>query len=213
MVDQVVELKDVNHIHPLDNFVQGGIDYLPSEVFQDKEKFIKMLSIILDRLKYVDEQMVKLAELRLLNQAEGVNLDEIGEQMGIYRNGLNDTEFRAIIMIFAGGNSKSGTRSEIIGTLAQLFGTDGFSTYKGLNYRFDINIFNTCVDLAEILPEIIEMLPLVTHLRVTDHSGYPFGFEGDARAFGFGSVHDPVRTGAGGVASLVYVSDDEDPMA
>ena len=29
--------KDVNHIKPLDNFVQGGIDYLPGDFMKEKE--------------------------------------------------------------------------------------------------------------------------------------------------------------------------------
>lgn len=206
----VVEVKDVNHIHPLPDFVKGGFDYLPSGLFENKENFEQTLRILLERLEFIDKKMVELAEMRTTINAEDSNLDEIGNQLGIYRNGLNDPEYRAVILILTGNNSKSGTRSEVISTLKQLFGEDGVTTYKGYNYRLDINIFNTCMEVTDILPQIIDMLPLVTHLRVVENNGYPFGFEGDQQAFGFASVYDSQREGAGGLSTLIYVSDDEE---
>lgn len=206
-----METIDVNHIHVLEDFLQGAIDYLPSDVFQSKEQFMQVFKIFIERLAFVDKKMVELAEYRTLALAEGENLDELGRQEGIYRNGLNDPEYRAVIMILTGNNSKSGTRGEVIATLKQLFGEDGVATYKGQNYRFDINIFNTCIEVRQIIDEILDMLPMVTHLRITENTGYPFGFEGDDQSAGFASVFDQNRTGVGGIASLIYVSDDEDP--
>lgn len=210
MAEDNVVVKDVNHIHPLENFVQGGIDFLPSEVFQNKENFIAIMTILLERLKDVDQKMVELAEFRLLNEATDVNLDEIGRQLGIYRNGLNDREYRAVIMILTGNNARSGTRPEVIATLKQLFGEGGVTTYKGFNYRLDINIFNTCVSVPDIIPEILDMLPLVTHLRIVENEGYPFGFAGDEQSGGWASTLDANRTGFGGLSKLTYVSEDED---
>ncbi|UTC25217.1 hypothetical protein P7_027 [Pectobacterium phage vB_PcaM_P7_Pc] len=210
MAEEIV-LKDVNHIHPLPDFVKGGFDYVPSDIFTGKENFEKTLRILLERLEYIDQKMVELAELRTTLNAEDTILDEIGRQLGIYRNGLNDPEYRAVIMILTGNNSKSGTRADIISTLKQLFGDDGVTTYKGENYRLDINIFNTCVKVTDILPQILDMLPLVTHLRVVENTGYPFGFFGDSQAFGFSSIHDgPPSDELGGMSTLLYVSDDEE---
>lgn len=209
MAEEIV-LKDVNHIHPLPDFVQGGFDYVPSDIFDGKENFEQTLRILLERLEFIDKKMVELAELRTTLNAEDAILDEIGRQLGIYRNGLNDPEYRAVIMILTGNNSKSGTRADVISTLKQLFGEDGVTTYKGYNYRIDINIFNTCVEVPEILQQIVDMLPLVTHLRVVENQGYPFGFNGDNEAFGFASVYDTDRTGTGGMSTLIYVSDDEE---
>lgn len=209
----MAELKDVNHIHPLPDFVQGGIDYIPSDIFQNKENALSLITIFLERLREMDLRLVEMAEMRTVLMAEGENLDEIGRQLGIYRNGLNDPEYRAVIIILTGNNSKSGTREDVIATLRQLFGENGATVYKGYNYRVDINIFNTCMEVTDILPQIIDMLPLVTHLRVVENNGYPFGFEGDNEAFGWSSVWDEERDpGAGGMASLVFVSEDADPL-
>ncbi len=206
------KLKDVNHIHPLPDFVNGGIDYLPGDFLKSKENLVKILTVYLNRLKDVDDMLVKLSEGRLLKNATGLNLDEIGEQVGIPRNGLSDINYRAAIIILLASSAQHGTRPEVIQTLAQLFGEGNFTTYKGDNYRFDINISKTCFDIETSLQEIQDMLPLPTHLRLTSSNGGPFGFAGDRTAFGFGSVHDPQNTGDGGLSHLIFVSDEENTL-
>lgn len=205
--------KDVNHIKPLDNFVQGGLDYLPGDFMKEKENLVKFLTIYLERLAKIDLSFVNLAEGRLLNNAAGINLDEIGEQYGLERNGMSDTNYRAIITILLATHARHGTREDIIGTLAQLFGYGNFSTWKGDNYRIDINVNKTCFDLVATIEEIEDMLPLPTHLRLTESQGVPFGFNGDTDAEGFASVGDTrngePREGDGGWASIVYTSDSE----
>ncbi|UGV21631.1 hypothetical protein [Cronobacter phage EspYZU12] len=205
-------LKDVNHIHTLPDFVEGGIDYLPGDFLKEKENLVKFLKVYLERLKAIDEMWVNLSEGRLLKNATGVNLDEIGNQVGIERNGLSDMNYRAIIIILLASAAKHGTRPEVIDTLNQLFGTGNFTTYKGDNYRFDINISKTCFELETALQEIQDMLPMPTHLRLTESSGMAFGFAGDKYALGFGSVHSGSRTGEGGLAHLTYVSDEENTL-
>ena len=205
--------KDVNHIKPLDNFVQGGIDYLPGDFMKEKENLVKFLTIYLQRLANLDLSLVNLAEGRLLNNAAGINLDEIGEQYGLERNGMSDTNYRAIITILLATSARYGTREDVIGTLAQLFGYGNFSTWKGGNYRVDINVNKTCFDLESTIDEIEDMLPLPTHLRLTESYGVPFGFNGDNTAEGFSSVADTIHgepgEGNGGWASIVYTPDGE----
>lgn len=202
-------LRDVNHIHPLPDFVAGGLDYLPGDFLKTKENLTKYLAVYLERLKKIDEMFVELAEKRLLRNSSGVNLDELGAQVMIDRDGMSDINYRAIITILLASASKHGTRSEVLGTLSQLFGNGNFTTYKGENFRFDINISKTCFDLMSALPEILDMLPMPTHLRLTDSSGPAFGFKGDDTALGFGSVNDTTRKGDGGLSHLVYMSDED----
>lgn len=158
-------LKDVNHIHPLEDYVDGGIEMLPEEFLRDKHNFVELLKVYLERWEKVDQMMVQLAEMRLLKNAAGGNLDEIGRQMGIFRNGLDDTDYRAVLMILMRSSNTSGTRTELINTLNRLFGEGNFYTYKGDNYRFDINIQEACFDVKNILQELLDMLPMPTHLR------------------------------------------------
>lgn len=204
-------LKDVNHLHPLEDFIEGGNDLLPSGLMREKPDFMAFLKVYLERLKAADEMMVSLAEGRLLLNATGLNLDEIGQQEGVFRNGLEDPEYRAVILIITGSSGMHGTRPEVISVLRQIFGRDNFATYKGDNFRFDINIFDSCFEVDPVIPNILELLPLPTHLRVTEAVGFPFAFEGDDQAEGFGSIHVALNTELGGFARNVYVSDNDDP--
>lgn len=211
--------KDVNHIKPLENFVQEGLDYLPGDFMKERENLVRFLTIYLRRLADLDVALVNLAEGRLLSNAVGVNLDEIGEQYGVERDGMSDTNYRIMITILLATSAKHGTREDVIDTLAQLLGYGNFSTWKGDNHRVDINVSKVCFDLRSTAEEIEDMLPLPTHLRLTESQSAPFGFNGDKWAGGFSSVGDTVgeepKEGDGGWASIVYTSDadaEEDDM-
>lgn len=197
-------LKDVNHIHPLENFVEDGIDMLPSGFLSDKINFMRLLTLYLTRLQTIDNMLVYLAENRTLLKATGLNLDEIGQQLGIFRNGLEDTDYRAVILILTGASATSGTRPELIASLTQLFGEGNFDTWKGENFRFDINIFDSCFDVISVIDEILDMLPLITFIRITESDGLPFGFADDKNSVGFGSAFDEMKTGIGGWATELY---------
>ncbi|QEQ94901.1 hypothetical protein pEaSNUABM56_00102 [Erwinia phage pEa_SNUABM_56] len=203
-------LQDVNHIHVLPDFVQDGLDYLPGDFLRDKENLTTFLSVYLNRLKAIDEMLVKLSEGRLLANATYMNLDEIGRQLGVDRNGMGDDSYRAQITILLASASKHGTRPEVIQTLRQLFGDQNFTTWKGENYRVDIHVMSTCFKLEDLLEEIKDMLPLPTHLRLIESYGRAFGFNGDDDTFGFSSVNaDKTKTTQGGISRLVYTSDEE----
>ncbi|QGZ16310.1 hypothetical protein Hena1_01600 [Erwinia phage Hena1] len=203
-------LQDVNHIHVLPDFVQDGVNYLPGDFLRQKENLVKFLGTYLERLRVIDEMLVNLSEGRLLANAAYKNLDEIGRQLGVDRNGMSDDSYRASITILLASASKHGTRPEVIQTLRQLFGDQNFTTWKGDNYRIDIHVMSTCFRLEDLLQEIKDMLPLPTHLRLIESYGRAFGFNGDKDTFGFSSVNaNKTTTTQGGIARLVYTSDEE----
>lgn len=105
----MAEIKsDVNHIHTLPDFVQGGLDYLPGDFLAEKVNLVTFLTVYLKRLEDVDKMLVGLAEGRLLNNASGRYLDEVGNQLGILRNGLSDADFRATLIIQQAAASRAG---------------------------------------------------------------------------------------------------------
>lgn len=204
----MAEIKvDVNHIHPLPDFVQGGIDYLPGDFLAEKTNLVAFLTVYLKRLENIDKMLAELAVGRLLNNASGQYLDEIGKQLRIPRNGLSDADYRATLIIQQASTSRGGTREDVISTLQQLFGRNNFDTWKGGNFRFDINIRKTCLDILQSIDQILDMLPLPCHLRLTESQGKAFGFSGDSTALGFGSVWEDEQYGVGGLATLLYVPD------
>ena len=72
-------MTDSNFIKPLDSFVSEVINYLPD--YLRKDNLVKFMTVFLDRLEALDNSFIQLAEYRLLVNAQGVVLDDIGTQM------------------------------------------------------------------------------------------------------------------------------------
>lgn len=201
----MTELKNVDHIQRKENFVQEGLDYLPEAL--QKPNIQKILQIDLERWKVVDDTLYQLAIRRLLSEATGVYLDDIGARFQIFRNGLDDDDYRATLFLKTGEAQKHGTRSDIINVLYQLLGTESVFTWKGDNYRFDIAISSPCFNLATTAEDIEALMPLITNLRVVDGIGLPFVFDGDDDGEGFGISDDTsIPTSGGRLMFTSYIS-------
>lgn len=181
-------LKDVDHIQIKENFVQEGLDYLPEAI--QKPNIQKVLHIDLERWKVIDDTLYQLAVRRLLSEATGIYLDDIGARFQIYRNGLDDDDYRATLFLKTGEAQKHGTRSDIINVLYQLLGSESIFTWKGDKYRFDIAISSPCFNLATTAEDVAALMPLITDLRIVDGIGFPFVFDGDDDGEGFGISND-----------------------
>jgi hypothetical protein len=157
---------DSNFIKPLDSFVDEVIGYLPD--YLRKDTLIKFMTIFLDRLEALDLSFIQLAEYRLLVNAQGAVLDDIGTQMGIYRNGQSDDDFRAILLIRQAAAGKGGTRTQIAESLSSIFSSSGWELYKGDNYRIDIYAQTPCFELETVADDIIALFPVITHCRIIE---------------------------------------------
>ena len=200
-------MTDSNFIKPLDSFVSEVINYLPD--YLRKDNLVKFMTVFLDRLEALDNSFIQLAEYRLLVNAQGVVLDDIGTQMGLYRNGQSDDDFRTILLIRQASAGKGGTRPQVEEALQNLFSTTNWSLYKGTNYRIDLYASSPCFDLVNISEDIVETFPIMTQLRIveTDYLNMGFGFEGDEDAGGFGSSNDESASEAGMLLKVVYITD------
>ena len=200
-------MTDSNFIKPLDSFVSEVINYLPD--YLRKDNLVKFMTVFLDRLEALDNSFIQLAEYRLLVNAQGVVLDDIGTQMGLYRNGQSDDDFRTILLIRQASAGKGGTRPQVEEALQNLFSATNWELYKGDNYRIDLYASSPCFELENIIDDILELFPIMTQLRIveTDYLNVGFGFEGDEDAGGFGSSNDESTSEAGMLLKVVYVTD------
>lgn len=200
-------MTDSNFIKPLDSFVSEVINYLPD--YLRKDNLVKFMTVFLDRLEDLDNSFIQLAEYRLLVNAQGVVLDDIGTQMGLYRNGQSDDDFRTILLIRQAAAGKGGTRPQVEEALQNLFSATSWELYKGDNYRIDVYASSPCFELENIVDNIIELFPIMTQLRIveTDYLNMGFGFEEDEDAGGFGSSNDESASEAGMLLKVVYVTD------
>ena len=200
-------MTDSNFIKPLDSFVSEVINYLPD--YLRKDNLVKFMTVFLDRLEALDNSFIQLAEYRLLVNAQGVVLDDIGTQIGLYRNGQSDDDFRTILLIRQASAGKGGTRPQVEEALQNLFSATNWELYKGDNYRIDLYASSPCFELENIVEDIVELFPIITQLRIveTDYLNMGFGFEGDEDAGGFGSSNDESASEAGMLLKVVYVTD------
>lgn len=200
-------MSNSNFIVPLDSFVDEVINYLPD--YLKKDNLVKFLTIFLDRLEALDNAWIELAEYRLLVNAQGVVLDGIGKQMGLYRNGQSDDDFRTILLIRQAATGKGGTRPQIEESLQNLFSATNWELYKGKNYRIDLYASSPCFDLNNVVDDIVELFPIMTQIRMveTDYSNKSFGFAGDDNSLGFGSSNNRKSPDAGMLLKLVYTTD------
>lgn len=183
-----LNLKPVDHIQLNPDFIQTYLDLLPEGLREGTlEQFI---GVEVERYEIVQNALYQLAVGRLLSEAKGAYLDDIGARFQIYRNGLDDDEYRATIYLKTGSSQKHGTRNEIVQILENLFGVGSVDTYKGNNFRFDVAVSSPCFGSTATAEDIAELMPLVTDLRVVSGLGVPFGFDGDSKSGGFGSIHD-----------------------
>lgn len=189
-------IQNVDHIRIQDTFVQDGLDYLPESL--KKGNIQAVINIDLQRWKLLEGILYDLAINRLLANATGIYLDDIGARYQIYRNGLDDDNYRATLFLRTGEAQKHGTRSDIISVLSQLLGEGTVQTYKGDNYRFDVAVSSPCFNVATTGEDIANLMPLVTDLRVVDGLGIPFVFDEDDTGEGFGFSDDTSVPSKGG---------------
>ena len=196
-------------INAEDDFVEAAIAALPD--YLNKPNTQNMLRIGLERLKDVETALIDLAEGRLIENASGVILDEIGEQLNKPRNGLSDSSYRSSLNIYQASLNNSGTRSEANETLSSLFPDSSYFLYKGKNYRIDLYAKSECFEVETLPDEIKDIFPVITHLRILELplAGFAFGFEGDINSGGFASSTNRVYVDAGKFCRIVYTSDKD----
>jgi len=200
---------DSNFIKSMDSFVDEVIGYLPD--YLRKDNLTAFLTIFLNRLEALDDAFIQLAEYRLLLNAEGVVLDDIGKQSNILRNGKSDDDYRTLILIKQASANKGGTRPQVSEILTALFSDNVWELYKGTNHRVDVYAYSPCFDISTLASDVVEVFPLSCHLRIieTIPAAQGFGFAGDENALGFGSSNDRTSSDAGALLKIVYTSDYE----
>lgn len=207
-------VQDVDHIQYRNDMVDEALELMLTQ-FEDSEMIVKLNTVIAFMKNIVYNMVVQVGKLRLIDNASGVQLDEIGEELGIPRLTADDDDYRTILKIKAYRARTSGTKPEIVDILSRVTGTpkETIRVYSGIMKTVDIGIYANCIDPYNSQEEIYNLLPLVTNHRFMILAGKPLGFVSvfnpDVNAFGFGgvaSVNTPAgQYGAGGghVASLV----------
>jgi hypothetical protein len=88
------------------------------EQFRDKQNLGAFLSAFTDQIQDAENAAFELIDERTLDAAVGVQLDGLGEIIGLERGGLDDDDYRARLKAQIKINSSSGTINEILEIVA-----------------------------------------------------------------------------------------------
>lgn len=188
---------DVDHIQYRESVVNDSFDLLLQQ-FKGSPNIVKLLTIVAQMKQIVDDSIIGVGKLRLINTATGVYLDNIGEELGVPRNGADDEDYRIVLKIRSYRTQTAGTRPQIIDLLSRFTGTDEdtINTYVGYEKSFDVFFYNGCLDADYAIDELLKIFPILSSYRLGSKSGLPLGFKSiydteDPKQFGgFGSIFD-----------------------
>jgi len=202
--------QDVDHIqYRIDenSVYNSTLELLPYQ-FSGSENFIKLMYVISEMKQRLHDVIVDVAKFRLIETAYGQQLDNIGEELGVPRAGSTDEEYRILLRIRAYKRKSQGTRPDVIDLISRFTGTSltGTSAYIGPNKTVDLYVTTPCFDVADIVDDILEILPVVTRVKILENNATvgAFGFDGDPSALGFSSANDRNYAEAGGLFKRIY---------
>ena len=199
----------------------GGVDFVEYDetfiedrlsrvlpIFQDKENYLKLLTIVYERMSDFNKLLIDYAKGTTLQNAIGAQLDEIGLRLGVRRTTDNDDDYRTRIRLAAVGQSSTVVRDSIVEIIETYTGDTQPYIYRRVPHYVDVMINVDCLPDGSTLDFLAQFFPLNTNLRLIRHEGRFFAFENNTRsgAGGFGSVYIPqeIEQRAGLLASLDY---------
>ena len=179
-------LTPANHILPDVNFVEDGVKELP-QFLQTKENYAKLIRWYCTRWDTLDKEIIKVAYLRLLENAGGKILDVLGERIGIFRHNQTDVEYKALIKLRSFRQTVGDSRADIVTLMKILFfGENPFITkrlYTGIsgeinnsNSFIEVIIPINCLSDTDVSQQLEDMFPINTNLWVTQSDSTPFYF-------------------------------------
>jgi len=161
------------------------------EQYRGSERLQGLIRAVAERLTEVDEARVQLLTKRWLDQAEGAQLDGLGELVGATRQGRDDEEYRLRLQAQVTINTGAGTPEDLIQGVGQLTGANQVQVREKYPaaYELFINVTSLPADLRALIATLSPAGVAATFLIVTEDAE-PFGFDNDPGAIGFNELGD-----------------------
>lgn len=90
--------------------------------YNDKPKLLALLSGIVEQIQPLEDAFIQLRDNRSLANAVGVQLDRLGDIIGLDRDGLNDTDYRIKLQLKIFANISEGDPETLIAVYAFIMG-------------------------------------------------------------------------------------------
>ena len=103
------------------NHVQKSIERLLQQ-YKDKPVIKALIESFVEQVQFIEDALTDLNDNRSINTAIGVQLDRLGDILGIDRNGLSDEDYRARLKIKIVQNISNGEPDRLINVYSFLLG-------------------------------------------------------------------------------------------
>lgn len=194
------------HIH--NDVAERTLDLLLGE-FREKENWDKFIRIIVDLQQELEGVFSDLLTKVSLDTAEGAQLDQLGEIIGVLRGALTDDEYRELLIFQIALNRSSGEAEFIM--QAVLILTDATRVHLIESFPAGMEIFTNGTVIPNLLKEKINDLAAggVQIIYAAVGPEVPFSFDSELPTQygkGYGWIDgggSPVVDNAGGYAWAV----------
>lgn len=170
------------------------------EQFGDKPDLVKYICALITSFQELEFVYGDLLSQRSLDSASGVQLDGLGDIVGVERQGLSDDKYRDVIRFQAAINASNGEPESLITATKQLTGgTDVILTElfpaRALLFTNGDNVSTEIVrQLEDVAPAGVALELISSYASTT-----PFAFEAegtsDPDSFGYNEPNDPSSGG------------------
>ena len=167
-------MSDVDFIQATD--LEEKLKDLNLDQFVNSSNLNNLIEIFADLGLRRQRELVDLAEGRILLNAEGEQLDEIGRQLSLPRYSSTDEEYRTRLLLASKKRSADITRSEIVEIVAIASGDSSPNIYLGNKHRVDITVLSACITGTAGARQIKKYMPINTALKIIGVAGVYFGF-------------------------------------
>lgn len=176
--------------HILDHAVRA-LALLPSE-FDQAVQLRALITAFAEVAQVIEDDTWACIEDRMLDTAEGAQLDQYGRVLGQPRDGLADEDYRALLGVRILANRSNGQADVILRVVAGLLGADRLQDTEGVHYRVlppaayelwwvgDDSVGDTGADRLALIRKILdEITPSGVSWSATDNSAGAFQFDSD----------------------------------
>ena len=138
--------------------------------FQNKENFLSLLEIFLNRRQDIENAFHELTHIKDLKTVTGVWLDYIGSIVGQDRNGAEDEAYRAQIQLRIAINNSDGTFDSVRSIVKAYTSSDNVRIGEGI-YSYGQLLFDGTGNATKNLFDTVEdIVPVGTKLLVAQNT-------------------------------------------
>lgn len=191
------------------NVIEESQEYLLDQ-FKRKHVIESMIRALGSEVQEIENALYQVLEGRTLAQAEGVQLNLIGQETGVQRLGNLDSVYKVLIGIRSEVKTGAGTYGEIYDKLLRVTGDPNIRINTNRQRRVDVIITARCLGTTPSYIDLANLFPINTNTSIlVKGEAKSFGFSGNLNTAGFRSIAQASDPLAGHFVSLAYSKEQE----